>query len=376
LAGGISHDFNNLLSVILSYSELLGRNDRTDDAMRRELTEIKNAGNRAAALTRQLLAFSRQQVLEPRVLDLNTILDGIERMLRRVIGEDLELRIVKEPELSHVKVDPSQIEQVILNLVVNARDAMPGGGVLTIETANVLLDASHAAAHADAQPGPYAMLSVSDTGLGMDVATQRRIFEPFFTTKDKGKGTGLGLSTVYGIVRQSGGAIWVHSEPEKGSTFRVYFPKSDEAPSETHAEVDAPVMRRGTETILLVEDEEQVRVLVHDILRHHGYRVFVARTPGEAIGIAGQHDGAIELLLTDVVMPQMSGHQLARILKPARAKMRVLYMSGYTDSTILRFGELDSGFAFLQKPITPDGLLRKVRETLDAEHRDEVTRPA
>jgi hypothetical protein len=368
LAGGVAHDFNNVLSVIMSYGELLLGELKPADPMRADVEEIRKAGERAAGLTRQLLMFSRHQVVAPRVIDLHEVLAGTEKMLKRILGEDVDLAWVPPKARGRIEADPGQIEQVILNLVVNARDAMPTGGQLTIETANVLLDEAYALGHLPVKPGPHVMLAVTDTGVGMDRETQARIFEPFFTTKEQGKGTGLGLSTVFGIVQQSGGSIWVYSEPGRGTTFKVYFPQVD-------AEVDvafspvAPVTLRGTETILLVEDEDAVRRIVESALRRQGYRVIAAQNGGEALLLCEQHEGTIDLLVTDVVMPQMSGPQLARRLATARPGMKVLCMSGYTDDSIVRHGVLPSGFAFLQKPVTPVTLASKVREVLDATKR-------
>jgi PAS domain S-box-containing protein len=367
LAGGIAHDFNNLLSVILSYSELLAGELKEGDPMRADVDEIRGAGVRAVDLTRQLLAFSRQQVLQPKIVDVSVIVAGMEKMLRRLLGEDVELVSLAGPSLGKIRVDPGQMEQVIMNLAVNARDAMPRGGKLTVETAEVVLDDAYAAKHVGVKPGLHAMLSVSDTGTGMDKATQARMFEPFFTTKGLGKGTGLGLATVFGIVRQSDGTIWVESELGKGTTFSAYFPMADGA---AIASAPKPAPEGGTlhgsETILLVEDEERVRVLARSILRKYGYTVLDAQSPGDAFLLCEQHDTAIDLLLTDVVMPRMSGRELAERLLQIRPAMRVLYMSGYTDDAIMRHGILESSLAFLQKPITPEALVRKVREVMDA----------
>jgi two-component system, cell cycle sensor histidine kinase and response regulator CckA len=363
LAGGIAHDFNNLLSVILSCADLAQDAVDTRSPAAQELLEIERAGKRASELTRQLLAFSRQQVLEPRVVDLNELIGNLDKMLRRVLGDDIDLVSVQAPHLGRVRVDPGQIEQVIMNLAVNARDAMPKGGKLTIETANIDLDDIYVAGHLGVTPGPHVMLAVTDTGLGMDRETQARIFEPFFTTKDVGKGTGLGLSTVFGIVKQSNGSIFVYSELGKGTTFKVYLPRTDARREEVGA--DLPRGGSGLETILIVEDHEQVRSVVSVILKGEGYRVLEAGGGDEALRIATEHSGKIDLLVTDVVMPKMSGRTLAERLNTTRPEMKVLYTSGYTDDTVVRHGVLEGDMAFLQKPITPRTLTRKVREVLD-----------
>jgi PAS domain S-box-containing protein len=366
LAGGIAHDFNNILSVILSYSEMILGELKADDPLAADMEEIRTAGQRAADLTRQLLMFSRRQILAPMVLDLNHLLANMAKMLTRLLGEDVDFVSVPAPGLGRVRADPSNIEQVIMNLVVNARDAMPTGGRVTIQTANVVLDAEYAREHLGSKPGPHVMLAVTDTGVGMDKATQARIFEPFFTTKGPGKGTGLGLSTVFGIAQQCGGSVCVHSEPGKGTRFEVYLPR-DEADLDRPSAEASPVALLGCETILLVEDEDQVRTVAHGILERNGYRVIVARSSREALELCEEEAAGIHihLLLTDVVMPEMGGMDLAKRLTTARPDLKVLCMSGYTDDSIVRHGVLESGIAFLQKPFTPESLTRKVRDVLN-----------
>jgi len=365
LAGGVAHDFNNLLTIISGYSQLLLGVHRAEEVPWTYAQEIKKAADRAASLTRQLLAFGRRQVLQPRALDLNAVVAELQKMLRRLISEDIELVTVPDYQLARVKADPGQIEQVILNLVVNARDAMPGGGKIIIETANVCVDDSFTRRHPVMLPGSYVSLAVSDTGTGMDAETQRHIFEPFFTTKESGKGTGLGLATVYGIIKQSGGYIWVYSEPGRGTTFKIYLPRLEEA-AESAEEGEAPSgPAGGSETILLVEDEDALRVFVQGMLRSRGYQVLEARHAAEALAVCERHSGPIHLMLTDVVMPQMSGRELAQCLGPLHPEMKVLYMSGYTDSTLLHQGVLEAEASLIQKPFSPDDLSRKIREVLD-----------
>jgi CheY-like chemotaxis protein len=339
-----------------------------NNPLRSNLEEIKKAGERAASLTRQLLAFSRKQVLQPMVLQLNAIVADVDKMLRRLIGEDIDPLTVLEPSLGQIKADPGQIEQVLLNLAVNARDAMPQGGKLTIETQNVYLDNQYARWHTAIQPGHYVMLAVSDTGCGIDAETQAHIFEPFFTTKEQGKGTGLGLSTVYGIVKQSGGHLWVYSEVGKGTTFKIYLPRVDGGTERDGPHTTPAELPQGRETVLLTEDEEQVRQMIRVILEMNGYCILEAASGEEALALYKQHEGQIDLVMTDVVMPQMSGRELAQSLESLHPGIKVLYMSGYTDDAIVRHGLLDQEIAFLQKPFTPDALMRKVREVLDAPH--------
>ena len=368
LAGGVAHDFNNLLTIITGYSQLLLDRIGQDSPLRGNLMEIKKAGDRASSLTQQLLAFSRRQVLKPKVLDLNSVVAGLEGMLQRLVGEDIHLVTALDPELGPVKADPGQIEQAIMNLVVNARDAMPQGGRLSIETANnVERTKADSRGESLKEPATYAMLAVSDTGCGMDAQTQARIFEPFFTTKEVGKGTGLGLSTVYGIVEQSGGHIDVASELGRGTTFKIYLPRVDDAVTERGGDKVSASQPRGTETVLIVEDEPGVRALARDTLQRRGYSVLEARHGIEALVIGDQHPGTIHLLMADVVMPQMNGREVAERLLRVRPKVKVLYVSGYTEDAIVHHGVLAPGTNFLQKPFTPDDLSEKVREVLDTQ---------
>jgi PAS domain S-box-containing protein len=362
LAGGVAHDFNNLLTVILSYSDLLLEDLPAGSADRDDVTQIRKAAQGASELTRQLLAFSRQQVLQPKVVDLNASVSGIERLLARVLREDIKLRCTLAPDAGTIRVDPGQLEQVIMNLAVNARDAMPGGGLLTIETANVDLDKAYLQVHPLAKPGPYVMLAVTDNGTGMDAATQARIFEPFFTTKDVGKGTGLGLATVQGIVQQSGGFIWVYSEPNHGTVFKIYLPRVDEPASRADDVAAADV--RGTETVLVVEDVTAVRAVTREMLSRYGYNVLEAADGTTALQLAASYQAPIHLLLTDVVMPDINGRDLAHRFESTRPEMKVLFMSGYTDDAVVRHGILQEGIAYLQKPFTPGSLATKVRGVL------------
>jgi two-component system, cell cycle sensor histidine kinase and response regulator CckA len=365
LAGGVAHDFNNTLSIILGHGELVMQRLAPGDPTREDVKEVTTAAERAASLTRQLLAFSRQQVLEPKVIDLNAVLREMYKMLARLIGEDVEIRTLTEPGLGSVLVDRTQFEQVLLNLVVNARDAMPLGGTLTLETANVEFDAAYVVEHPEASLGAHVMLAVTDTGIGMDPETSSRIFEPFFTTKDRDKGTGLGLAMVFGTVAQSGGHISVQSEPGRGTVFRLYFPRTNAKPQVEHVRTVAPVNLHGTETVLLVEDDEQVRRVVSQMLRRYGYHVHEARSADDALRVIETVQG-IHLLLTDVVMPRTSGPELARRIGSRCPGLKVVYMSGYPDDAVVRHGTFDAGAAFLQKPMTPVSLARKVREVLEA----------
>ena len=366
LAGGVAHDFNNLLSVILGYTVLAIDGLPATDPLRPDLEEIAKAARRASDLTRQLLAFSRKQVIKPHVLDLNQVVTGLERMLRRVVGDDVTLTIRRADDLGQTLADPGQLEQVLMNLVVNARDAMPTGGSLVIETRNAELGPDGAPERPGGPASGYVVLSVTDSGVGMDEATRTRIFEPFFTTKDQGKGTGLGLSTVWAIARQSGGLVEAESAPGRGTTLTVYLPRVAGELDEAPAAPAAPVTLRGTETILLVEDDEQVRTLVRDVLYRNGYQVLEAQNGGEAFLISEQHRSLVHLLLTDVVLPRMSGRELAERLRRQRPELRVLYVSGYTQDSVIDQGVLETGAPFLSKPVMPEELLRQVRAVLDS----------
>jgi PAS domain S-box-containing protein len=364
LAGGVAHDFNNMIGAITGYADLLLQRVGADPVLRGFLEEILKAGERASALTRQLLAFGRKSAIAPQDLDLNGVVANVYQMLRRLIGEHIELVTVPDPATTPVKADPAQIEQVLLNLAINARDAMPQGGTLTITAKNVVLTESEASNQPGIRPGAYVLLAVADTGCGMDEETRARIFEPFFTTKEPGKGTGLGLATVYGIVEQSGGQIEVESQPRAGATFRIYLPRSGEARQPQQA-ADGPVNAvAGSETILLVEDEPVVRKMVHEVLWMNGYTVLEAIQGDDALRLWAEHPGKIDLLLTDVMMPGMSGRELAQRVTSAQPNTKVLFMSGYTDETVLRHGVFDAGTAFIQKPFRPGALAQKVRELL------------
>ena len=375
LAGGIAHDFNNLLTAINGYSELVLGQLRSQDSIRPEVEEIRKAGERAATLTRQLLAFSRKQVLQPRIINLNTIVAGMDKMLHRVLGEDILLQTHLAADLGQVRADPGQIEQVILNLALNARDAMPKGGQLTLETSNAARDEDYARTHQEVVAGSYALLAITDSGYGMDLATQARIFEPFFTTKEPGKGTGLGLSMVYGIVKQSGGHIWVYSEPGRGTTFKIYLPLCLDSIEPVDSADATAKGSPGSETVLVVEDESTVRNFVRLVLARNGYRVLEAVNGKQALELSLHHRGEILLMIADVVMPEIGGLQLAQELAALRPQMRVLYVSGYTENAMMRQGILDSEIAFLQKPFTMEALLQKVRQLLDDPHFGSATMP-
>jgi two-component system cell cycle sensor histidine kinase/response regulator CckA len=368
LAGGVAHDFNNLLGVILGQSEILL--DRShDEGLTRGLEMIRESARRGANLTRQLLAFGRRQILEPKVLSLNVILDDVERLLQRVIGENIELDFQTDPNIGNIAADPGQLEQVIVNLAINARDAMPAGGKLTIATANIDLDEAYADRRVVVRPGRYVQLVVSDTGCGMDRETQSHIFEPFFTTKEQGKGTGLGLATVYGIVKQSGGYIWVYSELGHGTAFRIYLPMVQAAAERPRSIERSEQLPRGSETILVVEDDASLREVTCEFLQTSGYVVLPAGSPEEALHLAEWHSGPIDFLLSDVILPKMNGRELASRLSKARPEMKILYVSGYTDGIVRdgAHGALEEGLAFLQKPYTRRALVLKIREILDSQ---------
>jgi PAS domain S-box-containing protein len=364
LAGGVAHDFNNLLSVIKGYTELLLDEFDQSDPRRQDLQQIEKAAQRAASLTSQLLAFSRKQILQPEILDLNAAINDMSIMLRRLIGEHIELIIREQPNLGLINADPGQIQQIVLNLAVNARDAMPRGGKLIIETSDVEVEERYVQEHPFVQPGPYVMAAISDNGIGMDAETKARIFEPFFTTKEKGKGTGLGLSTVYGIVKQSNGFIWVYSEPGNGTTFKVYFPRMQGEVSQIANARDSMAATMGNETVLLVEDENSVRALAGRILCERGYKVLQAENGMEALKMAQEFSGKIDLVITDVVMPGISGAVLVARLESLRPETKSLYISGYTDTAIVDHGILNSKVAFLQKPFTIQNFAQKVREVI------------
>jgi len=365
LAGGVAHDFNNLLTVISGYTDMLLEDVPPDSELREGLYQIHKAGERAQTLTRQLLAFGRKQVMEPKVLNLNAVILDVEKMLRRLIGEDVILSLSLAPELSAARADPGQVEQILINLAVNARDAMPVGGQLTVETQNTMLDASYCRAFSDLEPGNYVLLAVSDTGCGIPADVKPRIFEPFFTTKEVGRGTGLGLATVHGIVKQSQGHVAVYSEPERGTSFKIYLPVVADAVQPAVPPLEGRAMPEGSETILLVEDEEAVRSLASQVLHSCGYQVLEARDGREACELARSYAGRIDLLVSDVVMPWLGGRELAEQITAMRADCRVLFLSGYTDDAVIRHGVLQASYAFLQKPFTPSALAQKVRTVLD-----------
>ncbi|MGA2974817.1 MAG: response regulator [Spirochaetia bacterium] len=367
LAGGVAHDFNNILTAIIGYTDFLQGRLGTENPLCREVGQIRKAGQRAASLTQQLLAFSRRQIFKLQVLDLNGIVNGMQMMLQRLINESISFELHLDPSLGRVRADASQVEQILLNLVINASDAMPRGGKLLIETSNVELDENYTHMHIDVKPGPHVQLVVSDTGTGMDEETRQHLFEPFFTTKERGKGTGLGLSMVFGIVKQSGGNIWVYSEPGRGTAFKIYFPRVFESLEEAPKEPTTDEVPRGSETVLVVEDEGMIREIINLTLVEHGFTVLPAQDGEEAFRICEEHTGPIHLLLCDVILPKMSGRDVVKRLTSRRPDMRVLYMSGYTANAIVHHGVLEPGIAFLQKPFSPAALLAKVREVLSAE---------
>jgi PAS domain S-box-containing protein len=368
LAGGVAHDFNNLLTVILGNAQLALMNVIKDESLRKEIKEIKKAGEKAASLTRRLLAFSRKQIVQPKILDINEVIKEMEKMLKYMIGENIDFQTVLGPELWKICADPGQINQIIMNMVINSRDAMLRGGGLTIETANADLNENYFCEHGIKEvPGHYIMLAVSDTGSGMDKETQEHIFEPFFTTKEVGQGTGLGLSTIYGIVKQNNGFVWVYSEPGKGTTFKVYLPKVKDA--EPEEKEQTPVDDSGgSETVLIVEDDDKLRKFVQRALQMYGYRILDAENGEDALRVCGEYEGQIDLMITDVVMPKMGGREAAERLQHLYPQIKVIYMSGYTDNTIVHYGVLTPELNFIQKPFTPKGLARKVREALESNH--------
>ena len=364
LAGGVAHDFNNMLTVIAGYNRMLLDELSSVDPLRSYVEEALTAADRAAELTNQLLAFSRRQITQPRVVNVNHVISQAEKMLRRLIGEDIKLVSKLIPDAGNIRVDPGHLEQALLNLAVNSRDAMPLGGRLTLETANVALDEAYTRSHLGVKPGEFVMIAVTDNGTGMDAATRRHIFEPFFTTKEKGKGTGLGLATVYGIVQQAGGDIWVYSELGQGTTFKLYFPRVKESAAELASTPSQPLVQ-ARETVLVVEDEQAVRELTVKMLKRLGYTILTAASGAEALEVSRKHAGLISVMLTDVVMPGMSGRQLADALRPERPDMKVLFLSGYTDDTIVQHGVLDEEVHFLSKPFSHDVLSKKLREVLE-----------
>jgi len=366
LAGGVAHDFNNLLTAILGNTQLLSQEIEDSEGLTQYTDEVLKAGRRAVGLTRQLLAFSRKQVLEPEIMDLNVTVMDLAKMLRRMIEENVELVTCPAGDLHRIEADPGQVEQVIINLAINARDAMRGGGTLTIETSNVNLDEEYVRLHWDAAVGPHVMLAISDTGTGIDANVVEHIFEPFFTTKDEGEGTGLGLATVHGIVQQSGGSINVYSEPGAGTTFRVYFPRVEGETDAVVAEAEADIATGGAETILMVEDEEMVRELIVRVISGQGYNVLVANDGQEALTIFKSHEGPIDLMVTDVMMPGMSGDELAERVRELAPALKVIYLSGYTANAIAARGILQPGVHLIQKPFEPNALLAKIREVIDA----------
>ena len=366
LAGGVAHDFNNLLTVIMGNADLALMNASKDTDIYDTLTEIRNTGNRAASLTRQLLAFSRKQIIQPVIVNLNELLSNLKKMLKRLIGENINLKTLHSPDLYKIEADPGQIEQIIMNLAVNARDAMPKGGMLTIETANMDFDADYLKYHGtENTPGPYVMLAVTDTGKGMDKETQSRIFEPFFTTKERGRGTGLGLSTVYGIVKQNHGNIWVYSEPERGATFKAYFPKAKKDTKAIKKGKSPQPSLKGDETILIAEDDENLCTMTERMLKGYGYKILTASNGEEAVEKISSHKGRIDLLLTDVIMPGMDGKELAGMIQQKHPKIKIIYMSGYTDDAIAHYGILEEGLDFIEKPFSQKDLALKVREAVD-----------